>query len=165
MKRVILILCILAIAFYFFLPEKKITFGPGQVAPDPPVQKRLLNAQPKNTNGYLVKPLAQFNMQARVLSIRKYYFGQESRVSPMDAVFGWGPMSDERVLDDISISQHGRWYFWRSNDLPIPKADIQIHSANMHLIPATDNIKKTMKQMRIGHVVNLKGKQIGRAHV
>ncbi|MDZ7724714.1 MAG: hypothetical protein U5R06_18370 [candidate division KSB1 bacterium] len=160
MKKIIVILLVAGLALFLFFPQGKLTYGPGRIAPDAPEQKRLLNAEAKRVNGYQVQPLAQFNMEARALSTRKYYFGQESRLSPLDVVFGWGPMSDERVLEHISISQGNRWYHWRSSDLPIPKSSIQLHSANMHLIPSNERVKKKLKQIKIGHVVQLKGKLV-----
>lgn len=157
MKRIIILLIALGISIYFLWPEPKFKYGHGQVAPDPPQQKRLHNASPTRFDDYVVRPLANFSIKARVLSKHRYYFGHESRVSPLDVVLGWGPMSDERVLENISISQHNRWYYWRSKELPISESKIKNHSANMHLIPANSSIRKKMKKIKVGHVVDLKG--------
>ena len=54
-------------------------------------------------------------------------------------------MSDEAVIDQIEISQSGRWYRWHSDALLIPKLEIQTHSANMHLIPADGFCEKRDK--------------------
>lgn len=157
MKRVIVILLVLAIGLFFILQEKKFTYGPGEVAPGSPVQNALLNVQPIKMNSYEIQPLARFEMEARVLSTKKYYFGHEARLSPLDVVFGWGPMSDESNLDNISILQRNRWYYWSSDDLAIPKSKIELNSANMHLIPSNREIRRKMKKIRVGHVVELRG--------
>jgi hypothetical protein len=62
------------------------------------------------------------------------------------------------VLKRIDISQSGRFYFWRyEGDAPIPRREIEMSSANMHLIPATAAVEKTLKSVRVGQVVWLKG--------
>ena len=76
----------------------------------------------------------------------------------MDVAFGWGKMSDEAVLARIDVSQSGRFYYWRyEGSPPIPHREIELSSANMHLIPATKAIEKKLKNLRPGNVVALKG--------
>ena len=59
-------------------------------------------------------------------------------------------MSDERVLENIKISQSGRFYHWRVDAFPIPRREIETHSANMHLIPANDFVEKAIGKIRQG---------------
>ena len=67
-------------------------------------------------------------------------------------------MSDEAVLARIDVSQSGRFYYWRyEGSPPIPHREIEVSSANMHLIPATRAIEKKLKNLRPGNVVALKG--------
>ena len=42
-------------------------------------------------------------------------------------------------------------------EFPIPRADIETNSANMHLIPADSAIEKRIKSARVGQVVSLSG--------
>ncbi|MCZ6822647.1 MAG: hypothetical protein O7F10_06835, partial [Deltaproteobacteria bacterium] len=82
----------------------------------------------------------------------------EAQLSPIDLALGWGPMSDESVLKDIKISQSGRFYHWRATRLPIPARVISSHSANMHLIPANDEVDRVMKnETRKGSIVQISG--------
>jgi hypothetical protein len=66
-------------------------------------------------------------------------------------------MSDEDVLKDISISQSSRFYYWRVNNYPIPREEIQSHSANMHMIPVDAKVKKSLQNIREGNVVHIQG--------
>jgi hypothetical protein len=111
-----------------------------------------------NHDDYLLTRRAQFEIRARVLSSRRYYLGRESDLSPIDLALGWGPMSDQHLLDQIDISQSGRWYRTKYA-YPAPLGDQQIihNSSNMHMIPAAKGISKQLKNLRSGDVVTLKG--------
>lgn len=108
--------------------------------------------------GYRITPVAEFSLQARVLSTETYHAGREADLSPVDLALGWGPMSDSAVLDRLQISQGNRFYFYRwTGRPPIPPTDIVEHSANMHMIPANDDIKRRLGKVRTGQVVSLNG--------
>jgi hypothetical protein len=104
--------------------------------------------------------MAQFAVRARVLSTNHYSFDGQADLSPVDLALGWGRMSDSDVLQDIHISQSGRFYFWRpryGRMLPIPKNEIISHSANMHMIPANEDVKSTLLDVRAGEIVTVSG--------
>ena len=101
---------------------------------------------------------ATFDLRARVLSIQAYRWGGQAELSPFDFALGWGVMSDQSVLDRITISQSGRWYYTRYA-LPAPIGDGQIitNSSNMHMIPANDWVRKKLSQVRKGNILQIKG--------
>ena len=68
-------------------------------------------------------------------------------------------MSDQSVLDRISISQGNRFFQWSfgGRQPPIPMEEIISHSANMHLIPADAAIKQRLLSVRKGGIVVLDG--------
>jgi len=104
--------------------------------------------------------LAQFDVRARVLSTNHYSFDKQADLSPVDLALGWGRMSDSDVLANIKITQSGRFYFWgprMGRDLPIPRNEVISHSANMHMIPADDDVKKTLLAVKAGELVTLSG--------
>ncbi|MDD5358722.1 MAG: hypothetical protein PHI79_01790 [Sulfurovaceae bacterium] len=107
--------------------------------------------------GYTITPLADFEITAKILSREKYYLGEESDISPIDLVLGWGRMADDNVLKTISISQSNRWYYWETKELPIPQREIETHSANMHMIPQDDRLKSVLLNAKKGDIVNIKG--------
>jgi hypothetical protein len=130
----------------------------GVIAPADPVQIDRSGMATFAVGNYQVTPVAEFSLKARVLSTDAYHVGREADLSPVDLALGWGPMSDSAVLDRLQISQGNRFYFYRWSDQPpIPPADIVEHSANMHMIPASDDIKRRLGQVREGQVVALSG--------
>ncbi len=148
-------------AHFLFFHKPEIVHAHGVTAPGDPVQTRIENPQRFSLDGeYLVTPLAEFRLTARVLSRRSYFWGKESRLCPVDLALGWGPMSDSKLLSYLDISQRSRRYLWRADELPVPVRDIQTHSANMHLIPASPEVRKTLLKARKGHLVELSGKLV-----
>jgi hypothetical protein len=96
-------------------------------------------------------------VEARVLGKRRYYLDPGSGLYPVDLAMGWGPMSDERVLRHIKIDQYNRYFVWRVNRFPIPRQEIEVHSANMHLIPANPDIQSKVFACRVGDIVRFDG--------
>jgi hypothetical protein len=137
-----------------------VSHGPGIIAPDEPVQTSISNASMFMHNDYFITPLATFEVKARVLSRKNYSWGRESDLSPIDFTLGWGRMSDESVLEHIQIRQATRFYFWKVRQFPIPRLEIETHSANMHMIPANRQIERAMKKARQGDLVTFKGKLV-----
>jgi hypothetical protein len=137
--------------------NRPITHGPGEIAPDQPLQRIVSTSLHFERGEFIVWPLAEFHIKARVLSRKNYSFGQEAKLSPVDLALGWGPMSDEKVLSGVSISQSGRWYMWSVKELTVPRAHIERNSANMHMIPSTPQIKKQLKNLKKGSLIECKG--------
>ena len=77
---------------------------------------------------------------------------------PEDLALGWGPMSDNTVLTHFEISQGVRFYEWRPRDaLPVARETVISHSANTHVIPANQSVRKELAALRVGQVVHLTG--------
>ncbi|MGZ9059962.1 MAG: hypothetical protein ACXW14_12045 [Burkholderiaceae bacterium] len=116
-------------------------------------------------DGYAIEPLASYEVRARVLSIERYRMGREADLSPLDFALGWGPMSDAAVIERLSISQSGRWYHYRwDGSPPIDPSLMAKSSANTHLVPADDLVKKRLLDVRKGAVVRLSGYLINVRH-
>ena len=157
MKRLLVFVVVLALIGWWLSPPMARTRAPGVLAPDAPVQVDLDNAAVIDHNGIALTPLAKFSINARVLSREDYRFDAEAALSPMDLALGWGPMSDSAILAEIAIHQRNRFYYWLTATFPIPRRDIETHSANMHLIPASRAVADRLKSVRPGHIVNLSG--------
>jgi hypothetical protein len=112
---------------------------------------------PFEFKGYHITPLEAFEIDARVLSTERYLFDRGAELSPIDLVLGWGPMSDTAVLSQIQISQSQRFYYWHVDAFPIPRRDIEIHSANMHMIPETEAIKTQLSAIKVGQLIKIEG--------
>ncbi|MCE5364838.1 hypothetical protein [Pseudomonas anguilliseptica] len=104
--------------------------------------------------------LQDFQLEARILGREDYYFDRGAKLSPTDLALGWGPMANPEVLRHISISQRNRWYFWRAEQLPIERRQIEINSANMHMIPATAEVAKTLSKLKPGQQIRLAGQLV-----
>jgi len=130
---------------------------PGILVAEKPLQ---VDVQPSVffLDDYQVTRKASFEIRARVLSKEPYYLGQTVDLSPLDLALGWGVMSDSAVLDQIDISQSSRWYRTKY-DLPppIPEQQIIFNSSNMHMIPASKDIERSLKKVRVGDIVLLRG--------
>jgi hypothetical protein len=133
---------------------------PGVLAPQAPFQAQLTPQSEVRLEkpGFQVKPVAYFEIEARVLSKRLYRYDAASAISPVDLALGWGRMSDTAVIRKLSIRQSDRFYFYSwSQDPPIPVGEIVANSANMHLIPGNPNIEERLKRIKPGHIVRIKG--------
>lgn len=107
---------------------------------------------------FQIQPLKDFAITARVLSAEHYSMDPGSDLSPVDLALGWGAMSDTAVINQLDISQSGRFYRYHwSDEPPIPVSEIVFHSANMHMIPANDTIARQLADVRVGQVVHLSG--------
>lgn len=134
--------------------------APGILAPEDPTQTAPEPDTPWTFKGHRITPLARFEIHARVLSAERYRFDRASALSPVDLALGWGPMSDSRVLEAFSIQQRDRWYFWHAERLPIAASEVITHSANMHMIPATDPVRRRLLAARAGQVITLRGQLV-----
>jgi len=125
---------------------------------DTPLQKDLGRGPRFVVNGHEVQALAEYAVTARVLSAKSYRSDRESDLSQLDLALGWGQMSRPAVYERLSISQSGRWYFWRyENGPPIPHREIETSSANVHMIPASPAVARVLEQAERGKVVSLRG--------
>lgn len=110
-----------------------------------------------NAYGYRISALEKFNFEAHVLRAEHYSHDREADLAPVDLALGWGPMANPSVVDKISITQSNRFYYWRVNEFPIPRRDIEIHSANMHMVPANADVERVLKSVRAGQHVTFSG--------
>ena len=118
-------------------------------------------AIPFRKEGYTLYPVATFEVDARLFGRKSYDDGSdESRLSPVDLALGWGPLADERIAEQISVTQSGRFYHWRTDRLPMPAEKISQHSANMHIIPAGQEVTRFIDTLTPGQRISLRGKLV-----
>lgn len=153
----LLIIGLIAYGAYHTWHGRSVSYGPGVVAANDPMQESASGAVNIEKSGYQLSPLAKFHVEARVLSTEHYSLGREADLAQVDLALGWGRMSDEAILKHISISQSGRFYFWRTDEFRIPREEIETHSANMHMIAADRNVEKTLESIRPGQIVSFDG--------
>ncbi|MCB1604078.1 MAG: hypothetical protein R3F25_07405 [Gammaproteobacteria bacterium] len=149
-------LILIVIWFFFFKEEPKVVLSPGVKAVEDPVQVDNETIPSIKFGKYQIKPQAEFSLHGKILS-KKYYQDDSSDLTSVDLAMGWGRMSDEKVLESIEISQSGRWYRWNANPFPIPRREIETHSANMHIIAADEQVQDMIERAPAGSIVRFKG--------
>ena len=122
---------------------------------------QVINSEVSTFKSYKMNKLFAFEGEFRVLSRKDYYTGREAEISPTDLALGWGAMADPQVYKQLSIRQSNRWYYWRyENEPPIPRREIETHSANMHIIPANKAIAQQLSKVDENDRINLKGQLV-----
>ena len=110
----------------------------------------------ENGMTWTMQPQASYQIAARVLGNKRYYDWQSS-VTPRDLALGWGDMSDPSVDEWIRWRQFDRLYHYEWNNGAYSRGYIIGHSANVHIIPATDNLDKALRQVEKNDLVYLEG--------
>jgi hypothetical protein len=133
----------------------------GVLAPAEPQQENVPGGDKIKLHRWTLNVRANYRITARILALERYHFDVLADLIPEDLALGWGPMSDNRVLKSIAITQSDRFYFWRARaDSPIARDAIISHSANTHVIPENSSIATQLSRLRPGEVVTLTGELV-----
>ena len=163
--RRLLFVAFIATALWFGIDDwrqRSIDRPAGILVATPPLQRDIPSATPFLHSGHTLTPRADIEVTARVLAGERYHFDRLADLVPRDLALGWGVMSDSAVLEQLTISQSGRFYFWRTNapTPPVPLDLITASSANMHLIPANRSVARIIDRARVGQVITLQGRLV-----
>jgi hypothetical protein len=147
-------------AWYWFA-DRPIHAPDGILAQEDPRQVDVANGETLHMGRWTLTVRATYQVTARVLSREQYHFDALSDLIPEDLALGWGPMSDNRVLRTIDISQSNRFYYWHTTAKTLIARDTIIaHSANTHVIPQNSLIARQLSRLRPGEVVTLSGELV-----
>ena len=156
MRRTLIVLLITA-ALWWLWPERALRHPPGVIVSIPPIQTKVEPRALAELKGYHIQVQAAYLLQARVLRTKRYY-GNGGDLVPYDVALAWGPMSDQRVLDRLKISQTNRFFFYRWQDEPPISPEVMAsHAANVHVISADKTVAKAVRSLRAGQIVTMKG--------
>lgn len=161
--KLILALAAIVVGIGSMLSNRPVDRAPGVLAPDDPVQQELTGAAPLRHQEYELTPRAAFSLEARVLSAERYRWDGGADLAPVDLALGWGPMSDSSMLERFKVTQGARFYTLYPQGDGVDIALALRHSANMHLIPASDVVRRTLESARAGQVVSLRGQLVDAA--
>lgn len=157
MKKVVAILIAAALAWFLLRPDAKADWK-GMPAARAPVQTESGLPTAFQKDDYSITPLARYSITAVVLGRERYRNDREADLSPLDLALGWGSMSLAGVLNELRISQSGRWYEFRwSGEPPLEPGQISLNSANTHCIPADANVRKQLLAVKRHELVSLEG--------
>ena len=107
---VFLAIALASVAYWYF--HRPITYAPGVLIASEPEQINIIGSvKPIDYHAFHLQPLAYFAIDARVLHRRIYRYDRPAALVPVDLALGWGPMSDQHVLDQLKISQSMRFYW------------------------------------------------------
>lgn len=91
-----------------------------------------------------MNPRATFIIAARIVGNRSYRDWQAD-FAPLDLLVAWGDLSDPNVDQWITWRQFSRQGSFRwSGSIPYTWDYINSHAANIHVIPATENLEKAL---------------------
>jgi hypothetical protein len=151
-------LIVAAVAIWLLAHEPAATWKGLPAAADPQQDTQKLPA-PFASGDYTITPLARYGLKAVVLSRSRYRYDAGAKLAPLDLALGWGPMSAAAVINDLDVSQSGRWYEyrWGSAGAPLDPGIIAHHSANTHCLPATAELRDKLLSVRRHELVALSG--------
>jgi len=127
-----------------------------------PVQLPLENQEPIkiSAKGYdmTLQPKAEYVLKGLVLSRKNYGSGWNATISPCDLAVAWGKMTTTGLYKKVRWSQSNRWYYWRyDEEFPFDNTFIARYSANVHAIPANDNLRAALLHVSPGDTVEAYG--------
>lgn len=159
------IFVVILAAGWWWWPWRAIRHEPGVLVSRVPVQTDLPARRLQPIDGYSIEAIARYEITARILRTKRYWRGPGSDLVPYDVAVGWGPMSDQSVLDGLHITQGNRFFFYAwERQPPIPQAQIQASASNMHVISANGEVASTVRSLRAGEIVTMHGFLVNVAH-
>ena len=167
MRRLAIVFLVFALAgAVHWARQRPIARASGVLVAAEPAQTEPKSRAVIRHGDFALTPLADFYIEARVLSRHDYAFDAGSALAPIDLALGWGRMSDSAVIERLDISQSARFFTYHWTDLPpIPPAEIVRSAANMHLIPANSDVGRDLARVRVGEIVALRGELVEASRV
>jgi hypothetical protein len=157
----VLLLAYIAWGAWHWYINRPLRVPDGVLAESEPLQTNVADGEKVKMGRWTLTARATYQVTARVLAREPYHFDSLADLVPEDLALGWGPMSDNRVLKTMQITQGNRFYYWRSSAAtPIARDIIISHSANTHVIPADSVVSRQLARLRPGEVVTLKGELV-----
>jgi len=162
MRKLILPAIIISVGLFIRNQCSPISHPRGELVTTDPQQVNFTKSPADIKVGeWTMHPLASFTVEGRVLGVKGYSDDFPAEICPYDVALGWGPMSDTALLEKLDISQSSRFYRWQYwGELPVKEREVINHSANMHLIPSDDGIKKQIARLREGSLVRIIGQLV-----
>jgi hypothetical protein len=157
LRRIVFFALLIAGGWWMFAPAPKAHWT-GRAAPEEPIQTKTNLPSPWSRGDYTFTALARFEVRGVVLSRCNYSGGHEGELCPTDFALGWGVMSDAAVINGIKLWQDHRWVSteWRGRP-PAPHAEIERSMSNMHLIPATDDVRQILARVKRHELLEISG--------
>jgi len=118
---------------------------------------------PFENPAYQLTPVASHSITGAVLSSKHYRSGEGSAVMPVDLAMAWGPMADPVKYRRLDISQRERFYYWKADAQTLAdlgRESIESNTANIHCVPASEEIREALFRIQRDERVTLKGQLV-----
>ena len=107
---------------------------------------------------YTIEPVATYTIWCKVVGKKNYYNTLEDKLSPVDLCVVWGDLAEPENLQYIHFFQGNRCCnYTYDRNIPLDDSYVKSHGANMHIIPATENVMKAVKSIKSGQTIYLEG--------
>ena len=154
----LLVLAGLVVWAWWWNPWRGIDHPPGVLVPRPPVQADIPPFRLPEIEGWQFDAIAKYDLRGRVLGTKRYYSGANADIVPYDVAVSWGRMSDSAILDKLGISMSNRFFFYEwENSPPLSAEELKSSAANNHIIAANADVRKTIRNLRRGHIIQFQG--------
>jgi len=147
-------------AWHWWNYERPASHPPGVIAAQTPQQVDLDPSPSFEFKSRTLIKRARYELTVRVLRKEIYRMDDAAALAPVDLAVGWGRMSDSATLDQLSIAQMGRFFYWQPRNgatFSVPREVLITEAAQIHAIPATPAIERAVRRLRPGQVVSLSG--------
>jgi hypothetical protein len=102
--------------------------------------------------------VAYYKITGIVVCKKTFSMGWQSQFAPVDLSFCWGKIAEPENAKYVTFIHKGRWYYFKvTKDSPFDNEYVYRHSSNNHIIPATKNILRAVKSIKINTPVILEG--------
>jgi len=102
-------------------------------------------------------PRAEMEVAAVVAGTERYRFDELAPLAPVDAVLTWGDLPEPPYEGRVSYDQMARFYLWSTRARDLNLRYIETHSANFHLLPANENVRRALVRLDEGDEARLHG--------
>lgn len=110
--------------------------------------------------GFEIWGTHRYEVEAVVVSRKRYRFDAEAKVSPVDFLLSWGEATLAPNNESITWSQRGRWGYWKkTGPSTVSDRHVERTSANTHIILPHDDgqVRRELMRVRRGDVVRIEG--------
>jgi hypothetical protein len=107
---------------------------------------------------YTIEPVASYKIWCLVMSRKFHYNTLEDKLSPVDLCVVWGKLAEPETLQYIRFFQESRFCSYRYDErMPLDASYVGSHVANIHIIPANENVLKAAKSIKRNQEIYLEG--------
>jgi hypothetical protein len=145
----------------------------GDIITEGPLQTNTTRAPWKSPKGNTITPLADYKIQALLVTREKYSttFDFAAIESQWDLGVVWGPIANKKILEEINLRQYGRYLRWSycgqqppnmsalkdpANPEKTPTDILAENIGNIHIV-CSPEMNKKIKRLRTNQVVTLQG--------